>query len=491
MANSGATSIDFYSVNRATGQLTQIGSVNTCINPTTVVFSPDGRFAYSACSENLAFQASSASVESFSVAADGALTHIGSAPSADAPFDLHVDTAGHFLYLSSNQPYIYAFQIGADGVARFARRIGTQANPGFTMASVGGTAGVTYTPKFAYVSSTGDNQLSTYAINPDGSFGPPQAIATPTTPFSLSLWPWQDDLLVASSLPNTNVTSYPLTAGTGLLGIGFGFGNSAAAGGVAVDPSGQFAFETDSTNGVVSTFSRTGTFWGLDTYITPNGNVSTFKAGAGAGPIALDSAGRLVYVANQGDNSISAYQYFGGSPELNELTATFVAPFTDASPFPVAAKPLALTVAPNEDFLYVLCGDQTLRVFAIDYVSSGHIAQLTSTVLSGQPVGIAAEPSGRFVYVADTAGVHAFSVNTQTGVLTPVSLSPAIAPANINGVYVEPSGKTLYVTTSAPSGGGSILGYTINSDGTLTELPGNPLATPNHPSSMVFSAEIQ
>lgn len=491
MANSGGSSIDSYSVNRSTGMLTFVGSITTCVNPTTVLFSVDGKFAYSACSMDAAHDPASGSVESFSVGANGALTHIGSTPSADAPFDLNMDPSGKFLYVSSNASYVYSFQIGRNGVARFVRRLGIQANQGFAMAAVGGTAGVKYTPTFADVSSTGDNQLSTYAIAADGTLGAPQSITTQLSPFSVSLWPWQNDLLVASAAANPNVTSYPLSLVTGAPGAGFSFGNSTTAGGVAADPSGQFAFETDSTNGVVSTFLRSGTSWFLLTYLTPNGNVTTFNAGAGAGPIAIDPAGRLVYVANQGANSISVYQYFGGSPELFESTGNFVLPFTDGSPFAIGAKPLALTVAPNEEFLYVLCDDQTVRAFAIDYFSSGHIAQVSSTPLVGQPAGIAAEPTGRFVYVADSTGLHAYSVNTQTGVLTTIPLSPAITTANINGVYVEPSGNILYLTTSSPTAGGSILGFTINADGSLTALAGNPLATPNQPSSMVFSADIQ
>jgi 6-phosphogluconolactonase (cycloisomerase 2 family) len=490
MANTGATSIDFYSIDRATGRLTTVGSIATCVNPTTVRFSPDGKLAYSACSMDAAHDPASASVESFSVGANGALSHIGSTPSADAPFDLNMDTSGKFLYLSANSSYVYSFQIGADGIARFARRIGIQPNQGFTMAAVGGTLGVKYTPKFAYVSTTGDDQLTPYAVIADGTLGALKSITTQLSPFSLSLWPWQSDLLVASAAPNPNVTSYELSSATGAPVATSNFGNSTTAGGVAVDPSGQFAFETDSTKAVVSTFKKSGTSWGLVTYTTPSGPETTFNAGAGAGPIAIDSAGRFVYVANQGANSISAYQYFGGSPELFEATGSFVLPFTDGSPFAIGAQPLALTVAPNEEFLYVLCGDQTLRVFAIDYFSGGHIAQLSSTLLLGPLAGIATEPTGRFIYVADSTGVNAFSVNTQTGTLTKIPLSPAITPVNINGVYVEPSGKTLYVTTSSTMAG-SILGFTINGDGTLTALAGNPLATPNQPSSMVFSADIQ
>ena len=218
MANSGALSIDTYSIDRATGRLTAVGSIATCINPTTVRFSPDGKFAYTACSMDVAHDPKSASVESFSIGANGALTHVGSTPSADAPFDLNMDTSGRFLYLSANASYIYTFQIGTDGIAKFARKIGIQPNQGFGMVALGGTAGVKYTPKFAYVSSTGDNQLSTYAVNPDGTLGAPQGITTQLSPFSLSLWPWQSDVLVGSAAANPNVMSYRTFIGDGCSG---------------------------------------------------------------------------------------------------------------------------------------------------------------------------------------------------------------------------------------------------------------------------------
>jgi len=207
--------------------------------------------------------------------------------------------------------------------------------------------------------------------------------------------------------------------------------------------------------------------------------VTTFPAGAGAGPLAIDPFGRFLYVANQVDNSISAYQYFGTSPELIESKGTFVLPYVDGSPFSVPAKPLALTVDPSESFLYVVSSDQTLRVYAIDYNSGGHIALLATANLAGLPAGVAAEATGRFVYAADSTGVTTFSVNAQSGALTPIPLSPAISLANISGLYAEPSGKFVFVTTDA-----AVFGYAINSDGTLTALGTAPIAVSNHPSSI-------
>jgi 6-phosphogluconolactonase (cycloisomerase 2 family) len=486
MANQGGTTIDIYSIDRTSGKLAVIGSTPTCVNPTTVRFSPDGKFAFTACSMDIAHHPASGSVESFAVAANGALTHLGSSASADSPFDLNADPSGQFLYLSANTPYIYEFGIGADGVARLGRKFGVQPNQGFSMVAAGGGAAVTYTPKFAYITSTGDNKLSAYAIQSDGTLGTPISVATQLEPFSPSLSPFGGDLLVASTSSIPNLTGFPVSASTGAPGFGVNFGAAATSGGVATDFSGPWAFETDSTNGTVTTYGKFFSTWSLLTYLTSGGPVSSFAAGAGAGPVVTDPYGRFVFVANQGSNSISVYQYFGTSPELFEATGNFVLPFTNGSPFPLTAKPLALAVDPNEGFLYVLCNDQSLHVFAIDYFSGGHLAAVASTSVA-QAANIAAEPTGRFVYAAGGSSIIALSV-AQSGALTPITLGPGIAPANITGIYAEPSGKYLYVTTSTPAPG-AVFAFAINQDGTLTAVSANPVATPNHASSMVFSVD--
>jgi 6-phosphogluconolactonase (cycloisomerase 2 family) len=145
---------------------------------------------------------------------------------------------------------------------------------------------------------------------------------------------------------------------------------------------------------------------------------------------------------------------------------------------------------PTGAFLYVIADDQTLQVYAVDYFSGGHLAKLTSVSLSGQPAGVAAEPAGRYVYAADATGVKAFSLSPQSGVLTAITLSPAISLSNVAGLYIDPTGKYLYVTTTT-AGAGAVFAYTINSDGTLTAISTSPLATPNQPSSMTFAATIQ
>jgi 6-phosphogluconolactonase (cycloisomerase 2 family) len=111
--------------------------------------------------------------------------------------------------------------------------------------------------------------------------------------------------------------------------------------------------------------------------------------------------------------------------------------------------------------------------------------------LTVQPSGLTAEPTGHFLYTSGGAGVNAYSVNAQTGALTAVPLNPAITLSNTTGIFVEPAGQYLYVTTCAQNVPGAVYGFSIHSDGTLTAIFANPVATPNLPTSMTFSDIIQ
>ena len=475
-SNLGGQSIDAYSVDRATGKVTKIGSVTTDVNPGTVRFSPDGKFAYTACS---------GSVQSFSVGEDGSLSKIGTTASSVGPFDLMVDPSGEWLYLSQVTSYLYTFQIDANGVAKFVRKVGTGPVQGAGAVILGGSSAVAYRTKFAYVTSTGDDGLTTYPVQVDGLLGTGQTTTTLISPFSASLLPWGGDLLVGSEAAAPNVTPYAQNAVTGLPSAGALFGLASSMGGIVIDPSGRWAFQTDSSHGTVVTLGKV-VNWGNIIANTPMGPVSSYATGAGAQALVVDPSGRFLYVGNLMDKTISAFQYFGTSPQLIEATGIFVDPYSDGSPFALNAKPLALAIDPNEGFLLVLCDDQTLRSFAIDYNSGGHIAPVASVALAGHPVNIATELSGRYVYVADSTGLSAFLLNPQTGGLTAGSLNPAVPLANVSGVWVEPSGHYLYATISN-SGGSAILSYRINSGGSLTAIAAPLPPAPDLPSSMVFS----
>ena len=474
MANTNGASIDTYSVSRATGALSPASTIATCINPTPLRFSPDGSFAYSTCSENSS-HVFAPSVESFSVGANGVLTHLSSQPVPKLASDLTVDPSGAFLYISTLTPSIFESAVGANGQAGPVVTIGAQSNPSQNTVVIGGSAPVKYTPLTAYITSSGDNTLSTYSLNSDGTLTLLQAppMSTPASPFSLSLSPSGTNLVYASGVSSANISIVPLSS-AGLTSSTQTLTTFGTPGGAVIDPAGQFAFEINSTDHTIHAYAPgTGNVWFSTGQDTPTS--------IGTGPIAMDPTGLLVFVANAGSGSVSVYQNFGLSSELLA---------TAGSPFSVCTQPLFMAADPFKPFLYVACSDQTLRVMSVNYQNGGALTQAASVQLGALPTGLTVTANGNFVYASEGAGVSAFSVNATSGALTSVPQNPTISLANITGVYAEPSGRFLYVTTGSPSVPGAVFGFSVNADGTLTSISAQPLATPKLPTSMVFLDSI-
>jgi 6-phosphogluconolactonase (cycloisomerase 2 family) len=487
MSNAGGNTIDVYSLDRSTGKLTAVptASVTTCVNPTQLQFAANNNFAYLGCSMDISHTPNSATIESFSVGPNGSLAHIGSAPSSVTPQRLALDPSDRFAFLAGFSNYIPMFQITSDGVAHANGSVGSS-NSTNSLLVTGGISPVTYSTTHAYVSSLGDNHLSSYSVAADGTFSPLSSpLITLSGPFALSSQPWTNDMLLGSSGAKPNATPYVLSS-SGDPVVGFNFGDATTLGGITTDISDLWGFASDATQGVIYTYiNQGGNSWGLLTFM-PSGQapIGSFPAGPGAGPLAVDPAGRFLYVANTTGKSISAFEYFGTSPELISW---------GRSPFGLVANPTALAVSPSGLFLYVTTADQHLSTYSIDYFTQGNLSLADSKTVPGQPTGVAAEPAGNYVYVATSSGVTAFSTNRQTGALSQVALNSSLTFSNCNGVWVEPSGKYLYAATSTTAAGGSgeVRGYSINSDGTLTSFPSNPVATLNQPSSMTFKAAIQ
>ena len=138
MANLNGQSIDTYSLARSTGALALVSTIQTCINPTPLRFSPDGGFAYTTCSET-SEHVFSPSLESFAVGPDGALTHLGSVSTPDLVSDITVDPSGQFIYLSTAAPYILFSTVNANGVAQTVETFATQPDPSLSNVVVPGS----------------------------------------------------------------------------------------------------------------------------------------------------------------------------------------------------------------------------------------------------------------------------------------------------------------------------------------------------------------
>lgn len=473
LSDSNGTNITGYSINRSTGVLTAgAASVAPCINPQALQFTPDGTQAFVACGESIGRSAVSSNLISFTVGSSGGLSQSGQADAYLSPTGLTVSPSGKFLYLiSSGSHYIQngpgSYTGGYNAIVTYAVNTDntiteiSQTNSRFDESSLlllAGAAPVTisdawnfraeYIPAGGGTAASSQIAFDQLATTPQssGEIGP-----VLDHPFSMATLPWQSDILFASSKSAPNLQAVTLNPATGNTTIGTSFGNGTKPGGVVIDPSGTVAFATEPATGKVYWYGQAGMPGYWSSLETAPGVPAYFTAEAGAGPIAIDSAGRYLFVGNQTTSSISEFQYAGAAP----------VPST-----PLPASPIAIAVDPNNNALFVVGKDNLLRMLQIDV--NGGLTDVVSVELSGTPNALAIEPSGHFLYVGTSAGIEAFGYDTKAESLS--NLSVYFPPlAQVTALACDPTGTLLWVEgTNLPPDGTAYFALQIGSDGKLS-----------------------
>ena len=205
------------------------------------------------------------------------------------------------------------------------------------------------------------------------------------------------------------------------------------------------------------------------------------------------SAG-LVYVTNAGGNSgaaagsISVYS-------IDSQTGSLLP--VPGSPFADPGGPWSIAVDPKSRFAYIANrGDDTISAYAIG--GTGALTPVPGSpfpqdrTASGElPASVAVDPAGKFVFVANYnyRNVRAYQIDQNTGALTPSPGSPFPAGTNPQSVTVDLSGKFVYVANGYHNGNGTVSAYTIEqSTGSLTPIPGSPFTVPTDHSKTGFPA---
>ncbi|HEX6115711.1 MAG TPA: beta-propeller fold lactonase family protein [Solirubrobacterales bacterium] len=227
---------------------------------------------------------------------------------------------------------------------------------------------------------------------------------------------------------------------------------------VAITPNSQFLYASflGAGNPGISGYSisQAGT-------LTPLAGVSPLLLGAGNAPegLAISPNGQVLYVAQQGSNSIAALA-IGADGGLTPIGTTPVAGFGQGS----------IAVAPNGQLLYATTA---AGVVSFTIGANGGLSAAGGPFPAGTgPRGIAIAPNGNSLYVSNNGSnnVTAFSVGAD-GALTSLGNSPTgITPAT---VAVSQNGAFVYIT--AP-GSDNVSAYAIGADGALTAVPGQPFS---------------
>jgi len=300
-----------YTINPTTGALTPIGSVASTqdSNAESVTVDPFGKFVYVANSGD-GF-VSDGSVAMFTInPTTGALASIGkisgNCPGLCVPLSVGLDPSGQFAYVPNgdglvpNNIAVYTINPTSGALT---------ATQGIVVAGFPRSVALDPTGKFAYVptwsASPGSaGNVSMYMIN--ATTGALTSIGTITAgiwPFSVAIDP-TGKFAYASNSGSDDVSMFTIdTATGGLTSIGT---ITVGGGSIAVHPSGKFVYVSNLA-GSFSTYSVNATSGTLTLIGT---------TGAAGSSIAIHPSGEFAYVTNLGSNSVSMYN-------IDAVTGTF------------------------------------------------------------------------------------------------------------------------------------------------------------------------
>jgi len=284
----------------------------------------------------------------------------------------------------------------------------------FVNSATGAITGTTQSPSPATTVPSNSNTTFLGAIDPTGRFIYVVTTATQTI-FGFSI----------SHTPGTPATDGALAAIPGMSG-GFTDTNLNGPSWVLTDNAGKYLYVVNSTGNTISQYSidqTTGALTALGAPTVATGNSPL---------IARTDANGHLFVANEGDESVSAYNITASGGNAGELvqigSATTITGATDT---------LSLIASPNGNYLYVLDygnGTTAGQVFAYGLTSS--TGAIGSVIGTPQPTGIAPfggmaiDPTGVLLAVDNfnDSDISTYTIGSNGG-LTPTS-TPTVPSAN-------------------------------------------------------------
>ncbi len=279
--------------------------------------------------------------------------------------------------------------------------------------------------------------------------------------------------LVSNSSDLSTISMYTINASTGILTptspatVATGWFPQE----IAIDPKGRFVYTANTDDATVSMFTinqRTGV-------LTPTApaSVSTMQAGqllSQPSFLTVDPSGKFLYVTELQSYGAAVLMY-----DINQTTGLL----TPMSPAAVSTGgwPWQVVVTPSEKFAYVVNNDAggSMTDGVWEYTVNPETGVLTPNaqvaVAAGNgPTEIAVDPTSTYAYVVNRqdGSVSMYTIDPNSG-----DLSPNTTATNSTGVVAagsdpfriafDPSGKFVYVTNED----GAVSVFTVNSDGTL------------------------
>ena len=197
---------------------------------------------------------------------------------------------------------------------------------------------------------------------------------------------------------------------------------------------------------------------------------SPISAGETVQALALDPSGKCLYAANAGDDNVSLFT-IGSDGSLTEVT-----PRT-----PVGTVPTLLALDSAHGYLYVgNSGSTDVSVLSVSCTATTPFTTIQQLSGATAPIGLVplnlqVSPSGNVLYVTGqgivAGSIEAFPL-TQGVLGQPITGSPFTTGNNPYGLVINSGGTFLYTANKTDN---TISEFTINADGSLTEMSGSPI----------------
>jgi 6-phosphogluconolactonase (cycloisomerase 2 family) len=296
-----------------------------------------------------------------------------------------------------------------------------------------------------YVSNFDGNEITLFNMDTvSGKLSLQESLMTRLSPWSLALLP--EGERVMQPTPQTLLATGGKAGLMRLTKAADGVTDSVVGHGdaLAVAPNGRFAYALNTKEGTITSYaleSKQG-------YMTAiSGGV--VKTGVKPTDITIDVNGWYLYVTNSGDASLSIY-YINPSNGIPEPVR--------GSPVRSGKRPVAIALDPAARFAYVVNAESN-SVSVYRYLNN-----VTPLMFEGrkygspfaagkEPLALAAEPTGHFVYVANAGAnnISVYRVHRKTGGLAPIPGSPFKTGQRPVALQVHPNGRWLYVANQGAS----------------------------------------
>jgi 3-carboxymuconate cyclase len=328
-----------------------------------------------------------------------------------------------------------------------------------------GVSDVCVLQRFVYA-TTAANELLIFPVSQTGTLGSPSSLPGPAiTGGRIAVSPSSRELFVADHVLDTlsafvvNVNNqYSPAPGSPYSVSGTGSLES-----VAVTADGKFVYVVG-LGGRVSAFS-----------IASNGSLapipgSPFPIATNSVDAVTDAAGKFLFIV-----SASNISGFAINSSTGALTSTGTPVALPGLTLPTPA--MAATTPGASSFLFVaLNGANSVAAFSFDS-TTGVLAPVSGSPFAAGtgPISVTTTTSALYVTNSGDGTMSAFTWDKNTGALTAVNGSPFSAPwgaglASLNGQYLYVAS----VNNVFPPFANSILGYSINASGAVTPLSGSP-----------------